>query len=498
MLRVRQNFYPQALCAFFIFLFLPYGHLRADRQEKFGRSFMFTRPLFDYLPLQEAGWHELIHKTTHAHGVCLHITPAYQHSRERAAVNRYFSPKDKNSLLVAGDNAPESIVCSRDIRAEWLQLAPTYQGTFHFNPQQEQAGLIFGYHQDMRPYTQTTFFKDTYVSASAPLVHVRNRLEIVQCDASSTSTHYPATLAQAFANPAWCAAQIAPNTTRTELGELRLRWGLFFLQEQYHQVNFYFGLSLPTGKKQNATYWFDSVAGYNGHLGVNGGITCQFLLNRDPSKCAVSFFANLDDLLLVENHQLRTFDLQGKPWSRFLLYNSNPANSCPQNNVPGVNILTRKTSVQPYNIADFSAGWRMRTAHCEIEIGYNLWGHGQEELKLYNEEKHDACCPAQWGIAGSLPGTTASQSTIAQRIPATYDADTSGNPIFIPFKECDIDLLSAAASSAINHAVHGTVSFFGTGKRMDGLFSLGFFTEYPQRNSALQVWGVWGKLGASF
>ncbi len=470
----------------------------ANRQEKYGRSFMFTRPLFDYLPLQEAGWHELIYKTAHAHGACLHVTPAYQQSRQRDAVNRYFAPFPLNNLLVAGDNTPDNLKCARTIRAEWLQLAPTYQGIFHFKPEQRQTGLIFGYHQDMHPYTTTPFFKDTYVSISAPLMQVTNKLAIEQCDVSGTSTHFPQTLAQAFANPSWCAAKVAPKTERTELGELRLRWGLYFLQEQYNQLSFYFGLSLPTSKEQNAAYWFDAVTGYNGHFGVNGGITCQFLLNRDPENCAVSFFFNLDDLLLVSNHQTRTFDLKDKPWSRFLLYNSNPANSCPQNNVPGVNILTRKVEAHPYNIADFSAGWRVRTKQCEIEIGYNLWGHGQEILKLYNEEKYETCCPAQWGIAGLLPGTTASKSTISQRIPDTYDTDTSGNPIFIPFKECDIDLLSAASSSSINHAAHAVVSFFGVGKRMDSVLSLGGFAEYPQRNSALATWGIWGKFGASF
>jgi hypothetical protein len=495
---INRHYYQKNFCAFFIFLFFCCTSLHADRQEKIGRSFMFTRPLFAYLPLADAGWHELIYKKTHAHGACLAITPAYQHSTKSTKINRYFSPAPIDTILVAGDQAPENIKCKRGVRAEWLQLAPTYVGQFHFNPIQSQAALIVDYNQDLWPCTDTPFFKDTYISISLPIVHVKNNLELVQCGATGAGTEFPTTLSQAFANPAWHYAKIAPKKTKTTLGELKLRWGMFFLQEEHNQFGYYFGLSLPTSKKQNPVYWFDAVAGYDGHLGINGGIACQFLLNRNPERCTVCFFANFDDVLLVKNHQIRTFDLKEKPWSRFLLFNSNPANSCPQTNIPGVNVLTRKVAVHPYNVTDFSAGWRVRTRHCEWEIGYNLWGHAQENLKLYDEEKHTSCCPTEWGIAGLLPGTTASKSTIANRIPKTYDTDGCGNPLFIPIKDCDIDVKSAAASSSVNHAVHMSLSVFCTGTRADGLFSVGLFAEYPQRNSALQTWGIWGKIGASF
>src|SRR5207244_8999669 len=94
--------------------------------------------------------------------------------------------------------------------------------------------------------------------------------------------------------------------------------------------------------------------------------------------------------------QLRTFDLVNKPWSRYMQYNRK--NGPPNENIPGVNVLTLKTRVKPFGLFDFTMGMRVKTLHFEYELGYNIWGHAQEQL--YLREEFISQCRPEFGIAG--------------------------------------------------------------------------------------------------
>ncbi len=105
----------------------------------------------------------------------------------------------------------------------------------------------------------------------------------------------------------------------------------------------------------------------------------------------------------------------------------------PQAYTPGVNVLTRNVRVYPFSYVDFACGFRLTSEWFESEIGYGIWGHGDEKIELTCVSTCLTTMSMEY--AGSAPegyskAVTASRSTI--RYQAPYDRDTSGNPVFIP------------------------------------------------------------------
>ncbi len=87
---------------------------------------------------------------------------------------------------------------------------------------------------------------------------------------------------------------------------------------------------------------------------------------------------------------------------------------------------------------------------------------------------------------GQSVAATASKSTIA--------CQAADDDSFVGIDVNDLDFCSAAAASALNHKIHAACGFKGT----NGFAGFGFFSEWPQKNSPLATWGVWGKVGGTF
>lgn len=462
----------------------------ASRQESHGRSMFLPRQLFNNLPIVESGWHKLIHeREKEQREASFQVVGAYQNSICRSKTNRYFAPRRTNCIVIAGDDAPNA--CARDVRAEWLMHdtpgVENFSTSFYFKPKQSQYGALLQYNQALTSFIKSDFFENVFIFASAPIQHTTSRLEL-----KSTSSHAQnAQISAAFNNPAWCAGKAACKRERTDLAELRVGWGQVFAREKIFEFIYYTGVSFPTAHTSDPEYWFDAVNGYNGCYGINGGVQMQFLLTRDTSTIDLYFFTNVDDTFWIRRHQMRTYDLYDKPWSRFMLYNRIAPN-CPASNVPGVNIFTIDSVVRPYNIADFSVGWRVATKRCECELGYNVWGHGDEIIKI---RYPDEFC-AVWGIAGSTADTSASESTIAQQ--AANDVDADDAAVFVTIPVSQLDLYSPATRSALAQKIHAAITLHYTGEKIASLVTAGAFYEIAQKNGSFNLWGFWAKFAASF
>lgn len=462
----------------------------ASRQESYGRSMFLPRQLFNNLPIVESGWHKLIHaRETEKHEASFQVVGAYQDSVCSNKTNHYFAPCRTNNIVITGDDAPNA--CARNVRAEWLMNntpgIENFASSFYFKPEHTQYGALLHYNQALTSFIKSDFFENVFITASAPIQHTTAHLDLK----SNSSNAQNAQISAAFNNPDWCAGKAACKRERTDLAELRLGWGQVFTSEKVFEFVYYTGVSFPTAHTSDPEYWFDAVNGYNGSYGINGGVQMQFLLSRDTSNIAWYFFANVDDTFYIRRHQMRTYDLYDKPWSRFMLYNRIAPN-CEASNVPGVNIFTIDSVVRPYNLADFSMGWRFVTERCECEIGYNVWGHGDEVIKVrYPDEFCDT-----WGIAGSTGITSASESTIAQR--AANDVDAEDNDIFKTIPVSQLDIYSPATRSALAQRVHGALTLNYSGEKIASLVTAGAFYEIAQKNGSFNLWGFWAKFAASF
>ncbi|MCX5922458.1 MAG: hypothetical protein NTX86_03965 [Candidatus Dependentiae bacterium] len=470
-------------------------------QKVTGRSFMANRPIFANVVTEQAGWHNFYNNKNGKSLSSIQITGAYQHSRGDHRVTEYFLTDFKTQLLVAGDAIDTGAEC-RDIRAEWLGLPSNFSGRFTVSPSQLQWAIMPEYNQDLKNFTDISFFQDSWIDIQLPLVFVRNRMNLCQYDVqlgTSTNPDAPHDIVEAFKQPAWKFGKIVNCRSRFELAAIILRMGKTYRSEvNGHQIYYYSSIIFPTGRKQNAEYLFDAVTGYNGHVGINAGVGFNILLNRDIERFAFCFFTHLDDVFLVRDDQCRTMGLIGreqgddcctptkreeKLLSRFVQFNTR----CPnEQNVPGVNVMTRKVRVKPFNMIDFAAGFRLSVNQwLEAEIGYGIWGHGQEELIFDNAESFEA----DFGIAGSAINKTANLSTIARQAP--------DDAVFTPVTLCDFDFYSASGFSVLNHKAYGSFTLQGFGCNYDALLAAGWFVEFPQKNGALSTWGGWIKFGGS-
>ncbi len=474
----------------------------ADPQEIFSRTFMFTRPASYNIAMDQQLWHNFVYSKEGPLYGGMQLIGFYQNSRPRDKVARYFLINGKNDLFISGDSNSDFLF-SRDIRAEWVNLPTDFQGTLSVCPQQRQIGFKVMYNQDLKKFFDISFLKNWSIGAELPVVMVENDLNFSQCDMSTTMTETgrEPDIFSAFNQCAWKFARI-PTKKQTIMRpeRLTLTLGRSLMDYDFFQLASRLSLDIPLGPRQDSEFLFSPYVGMNRHVGLGGAVYMQVLLNRNPEKIAWTFFANLDGTYYFRNKQFRTYDLKGKPWSRYMLYTRK--GSTPGTTVPGVNVLTLDTVVRPYGFADFSMGWRINVAPFEFELGYDLWGFGGERVKPRSDLQtpfNRACGGLnEFGIAGIGAITDKNQLIAATASQSTISCLAADDTEFVAINENDLDLCSAAAGSILNHKVHAAAGIEHIGDNMNGFAGFGFYFEFPQKNSALATYGIWFKIGATF
>jgi hypothetical protein len=491
-----MNWQLSRLCLLFIsFSLYMYGddfccnyHLDDDHNNTFAHSFMFTRPLTQESGIAASGWNSVIHYPRERPLRALQTYVIYQKSVRCALKNAaYFLPHCKDSMMVAGDEAPGRYM--RDIRAEWIGINdPHFQGSFTLEPTQQQWGIFLELYSDLSTLSSFPLSKDYFISVSTPIIFVENNIHFREQKTAPTVGPDARDIIRAFNQSSWRYGRISGEAqSKVGLGEINVRVGRAYRDDSFYEFLYYTGIRIPTAHAQDAKYLFHPFVGNNKHFGFYGGISLQFPLTSDCAPFAVAFFGALESTFFLDNHQERTYDLRHKPFSRYLLFNIEGGQ--PDQFLPGVNILTLRTRVRPYGMAEANIGWRVYYKNMYAEAVYSIWGHARERLELL------CCLPERYGIAGTGAtsegkATSASTSTIAQQ--------ASNDKTFVPIVTGDIDVRSAAAQSAINHTIRGAFNYIHHGKCTDGLIGIGAFWEFAQRNSALECGGFWIKGAIAF
>ena len=458
----------------------------AETHNNYSRSFTVLRPAYDLIEAQhqlidEAMYDQNSSGTGQAYFVYQH---ALDHDLSSGKFARYFLPNGKNQLLVAGDSVPDA-QCIRNVRAEWLGLPDNFSGYLCIRPEHMQYGGVFAYHQNLDTLIQHGFFKQSFVSVTIPVINVRTDLNLHQSEVRNPGTTYPRDIIEAFNQPSWQYDKINGPQEKAAIAEIAVRYGRVFMHENDNYMVYYTGLVIPAAHKPLATYLYNAYVGNRYHVGLNGGLNIQARLNRSDCGPLWAWFVMLDGNYLFKNTQYRTLDLKRKQWSRFLLL----TRECtPGVATPGVNILTQEMHVRPYGIYNFASGLRIKNGWYEIEVGYNLWGHPQEYLKLENDFFTD------FGIMGEssdpMVAKSSSKSTIANQAPSD---DT-----FVHIRQSDLDIYSGSAGSALNHTFLLSFGIHQTYSTIQWTFGGGIFTEIAHLNRPVPSWGGWLKVAATF
>ena len=456
---------------------------------------MFTRPIYQNIAAQNSAyWHDAVYEKIGCKKLSFQVIPMYQQSIESKAAARYFLINQKNTLVFKGDDVIQN-VNERDVRAEWLRLPCDFIGTFSLMPKQKQFGVWMELNKDLATFTCNKYFQSLWVAAAFPYQEVRNNLQPSECIVSTgTVIADHKSIVSAFNDTRMCFGKISPKRTkRRSISEIYLKLGNTFMNDNGFQIGAYTGVIFPTFGHQNPEFMFNAFLGHDRHFGFVSGLNFQFALNCDTDCKLIALIFSIENQYYLRNYEHRTFDLRFKPWSRYMLFNQNDGTK----NISGVNVLSPRCKIQPFNFVDLTAGFRVQSGWLEAELGYNMWAHGDEEVQLQKP------FPEIYGIAGDgtlVPGTNIGATASASKINelAAIDKNANGQPTFVPIHEYDLDFKSAAARGVVAHRAYASLSFVLDQCTFALFWGLGSFVEIPQNNTALWNWGVWGKVGGIF
>jgi len=473
--------------------------LAAHPQEAHARSFMYTRPGCYNMAMYQAGWYNFMYDKTE-HGSRFQIIGFHQRSQERDTTKRYFLPSQVSEEIVVAGDAIAADFFTRDVRAEWIGLPDTFRGMLTINPEQKQNGAILQFNQDIEKISGDILTQNTWISFSMPLVSVENAFNPAQSmimTGSNPPTQAPHDILEAFNQPDWKYGKFCPQSHKVfGASELRIDLGRNYIHKnKHHKFSYFSFLSIPFADWQDPSFIFAPYAGNNHHIGFGFGTYMHFLLNQNIERYMLNYFINLEGIWLFRNKQRRTFDLRDKQWSRFLPMNRK--DGPPNQNIPGVNVLTLEVIVEPYGMFDFSTGWRLQAGPCEFEIGYNAWGHDKEKIKL-RDTPAESFCFEEYGIAGCGTIVVKGHEVGASSSNSTINCKAPDDETFVTIRIQDIDFESGASASALVHKVHLAFSLMRKDAPVEVLFNIGGFFEVPQKNSALRNHGMWVKYGMAF
>lgn len=449
------------------------------------QSFIFTRPAYFNIAAKNCGISNLYYSNPDllVNSQDIGIFQKSLENNRCSKLPQYFLLKNRNVLSIKGDSVTTT---DRDVRAEWLELPSNFVGDFSLLPGQTQLAVLIDIRRNIGCYLQCCFLNNLWFGLAIPFVSVKNKLNLQETSNNKNFSIIKQLNKNKF-------GKFVNENSSVGLAEMQLQIGNRYYSDNGIQADFYTYLSIPLEPKQTDCLIFPAIRGFNGHVGWGFIVNLQMQINNDCSNYKCFGFFEAENIYLFQNTQWRSLDLLDKQWSRFLLLNKNDGTI----DIPAINVLTQRVEVQPFNFVDISTGFRINKSIFEAEIGYSLWLHGDEKLKLKNP------FPEEYGIAakaGDLTPTglpaTASKSTIAKQ--AATDKDAEGNNTFIAIKDSDLNFCSGAARETITQGGYFAINLNLYSEKFAGIVSTGIFYESPLNNAALKQWGFWCKLGIAF
>lgn len=443
----------------------------------------------------------------------------------------YFLPNCKNSLVVTEQTNNPAVATQAvgDLLAENFNIFTVNRGTpgqgfqssVCFNARHTEVGV--GLHWLQSFWCNDDRNKWWYLDVNFPIMNVNNRMSISEnvvnngggVDTSVTSVTPVANMVEAFKQAAWNFGKIDCTCKRSKTGvaDVELKIGYQWMWQDCCNIASYAGVLIPTGNAPTGRYVFEPIVGHGKHVGVMWGSRGGFEIwtNCDET-WHLDFDLAVHSQYLFKKKQVRSFDLKGKPWSRYLEVYANFAQAQTANtngdvilSTPGINVFTQCVSVKPGFFHNMTSSLIMEN-NCgfQAELGYNLYARQTE------------CIGLNWVTGPAIKLAAITSTSGAQAGLTNPVRDITPNPLLnepannvTPFgqanytltqiQQADIDTQSAAHPAGIAYLVYGSL-----GKRWDDMcypidLNLGGSYEFSSRDfSVLNRWGVWGKFGVAF
>ncbi len=387
----------------------------------------------------------------------------------------------------------------------------TFASTICFRPRQSTIGVGLCYKQTLSQKDDGT--PRWWFEAAMPIEQVRNSMHLTETientgdgprdELGLDNSPRVGSMKEAFAQKTWLFGRITDRCHRkTGIADVELKVGYNSLACEPCTIHTYIGLIIPTGTKVTSKEVWQPIVGNNHHYGVQLG--SSFLFDVFRRGCySITMYLNNDTRYLFANNQIRSFDLIGKPWSRYMeTYSSSEqaaaaATSMDQNSgTSGINLFTRCVRVSPHISANFNTAFTLAKHNdCStwlLEGGYNLWARQAESLELQ--------CSSILSNAALKGVNGMGQTTVARTIKYNFPtSDYDFNQRYASLSNCDIDLESASHPATIDTIVYFTLGYRWE-RECPGFIAFGGSYEFTAQeiNTSLDRWLIWGKFCVTF
>ena len=466
------------------------------------QTFMFPKEIFGSFGMDQASWHNIVYNKK-SYGFALQAYAYGQSSLTNSSTaSEYFLFNDLESLIVqSGGPTPyneESF--TRNILGAWLGIPDSSPITTNYSltPKQSQYGITFGLNQDLSKFWDVGFLRAVSIGFSMPIVHVKNQLvfsgspEILTALQGANTQAFTPALSQP-----WEYLLLDGNVQqKTSVAVFKFQFDTKYESEDDIQIATTTFLIFPGTASVTNQVLFQPMLGFNGHVVMGSGITFQFPLTISQDELSrICMYVGLENNFLFGNNQDRTVEIEDNPYSRYLPLYDRYTNTL----VPGINVFTRNCYVEPFNIINFIAGFRLKFKDSVAEIGYELWGKDTEQITINSDNLWE---DNRYGIA-NINGDcvlqtpqTASESTINYVVP---DVVTSANPsgnVYI--RERDLTLLTGEGRATLVNRIYTSIGYGKNNDHYSFFANFGLFMEVCQNNAAMSNWGGWAKTGFTF
>jgi len=220
----------------------------------------------------------------------------------------------------------------------------TFQSKLQFCPVHKYFGIGLLYHHHLSSH----FDKGWWFELALPIMCIKNDMgmceKIETCGGSNGDNpqcvgSFFSSSANEYAHhcmtSALCSGKLrygkidAREYRRKKWGvaDLELRIGYTYFKEPTYHLSSYVGILLPTGNTPSGEFMFEKVIGYNGHTGIFVG-TYGGIKVWEHNDNFLSFEFDTGATLFFHKLQVRSFDLYGKPWGRYIwVYPNDNVNS---------------------------------------------------------------------------------------------------------------------------------------------------------------------------
>ena len=517
------------------------------RADVYGKSYLSIRPRFELnFPERIVMFRDKMDAREDGRGYAFEVVGFFGKTVNPTNIAKYFLPNGKDYITVGEDASDSSVNRTRDVNAFHLGILTdqvlgvpvyaqeansgytslTFESKVSFCPQQRVCGLGLAYQQRFK----NRFWWDI----SAPILSVKNTLGVKELiynkgGGAGGNVNVPdGYFANALCALGDCNADrkygriVSRWMKKTGLSHIELRFGRDVVdQGETALVGAFLGAYIPTGNKPCGYYMFEPVVGNNCHWGIMLGGYGAFELMRDDDDRTLNALYSALTRYFIPNHQRRSFDLRGLPWSRYLKVwksDNNGTNLAVENLATNIDYLinysTLCAKVKPQYSYDFNVGFNYTDRGFKAEAGYNLYARKAEEICFDQPMKGEV---GRMALAYYI---AQAQNNSNQAVPYTYQGTTIDNLLlkantggfwdevvnpsaadsvatYLPITINDLDPNSAAAPASIAQVLYASLGYEWKNIEFPVFINGGASYEFTNDNTSVCRWTAWFKFGFS-